>query len=156
MRRLFPLVLAFTLLFVGVPFISARDTISVYYAGPQGGARTALSLAENFEIVADPSQADVLLLNGVIPDPERVAARVRAGAGLVLILGPALTAPEVEALWRLCSRLSSTMRILSSRSGRTSITSSITSPRRPEGARLCPLTSAPPRSPRPAHWLRNG
>lgn len=99
MRRLFPLVLAFTLLFVGVPPISARDTISVYYAGPEGGVRTALSLAENFEIVADPSQADVFLLNGVIPDPERVAARVRAGAGLVLILGPALTAPEVEALW---------------------------------------------------------
>jgi len=105
MRRLFPLVLAFILLFVGVPPISARDTISVYYAGPEGGARTALSLAENFEIVADPSQADVFLLNGVIPDPERVAARVRAGAGLVLILGPALTAPEVEALWGAAATL---------------------------------------------------
>ena len=99
MHRLFPLVLAFTLLFVGVSPISARATISVYYAGPEGGVRTALSLAENFEIVADPSPADVFLLNGVIPDPERVAARVRAGAGPVLILGPALTAPEVEALW---------------------------------------------------------
>ena len=44
----------------------AADTIRVYYAGPEGGVRTALDLAADsstgsgprFEIIADPAQAD--------------------------------------------------------------------------------------------------
>ncbi len=60
--------------------------------------RTALTLAPDFRLVSDPAQADVLVLNGAIPDPEGLAARVREGAGLVLILGPDLSARDVEAL----------------------------------------------------------
>ncbi|MCX8066638.1 MAG: hypothetical protein N3B68_02225 [Anaerolineae bacterium] len=77
---------------------SGLPPLKVYYAGPEGGVRTALTLAPDFRLVSDPAQADVLVLNGVIPDPEGLAARVREGVGLVLILGPALPASEVEAL----------------------------------------------------------
>jgi len=93
------------------PPVSANDTIRVYYAGPEGGVRTALGLAaglsatdlrsasgSRFEIVADPAQADVFVLNGAAPDVEGIAARVRAGAGLVLVLGPDMSAAEVETL----------------------------------------------------------
>lgn len=77
---------------------SEAPPLSVYYAGPEGGVRTALTLAPDFRLVSNPAQADVLVLNGVVPDPEGLAARVREGAGLVLILGPDLSAREVEAL----------------------------------------------------------
>jgi O-antigen/teichoic acid export membrane protein len=80
--------------------------LRVYYAGPDGAVRTALELAADpalnperpFELVADPAGADVLVLNGTVPDPERLADLVRQGAGLVLILGPELPAGAVEAL----------------------------------------------------------
>ncbi len=75
----------------------ATNALRVYYAGPEGGVATALALAD-FELVTDPALADVLVLNGIIPDPEALGARVRAGAGLVLILGPDLTAAAVQAL----------------------------------------------------------
>jgi O-antigen/teichoic acid export membrane protein len=82
------------------PAVLAEGTppLAVYYAGPEGGVRTALALAADIRLVPDPAQADVLVLNGAIPDPEGLAARVREGAGLVLILGPDLTADEVSTL----------------------------------------------------------
>ncbi|MBC7228668.1 MAG: hypothetical protein H5T61_15785 [Thermoflexales bacterium] len=81
------------------PVLAASPSpLRVYYAGPEGGVRTALTLAPDFRLVSDPSQADVLVLNGAIPDPQALAARVREGAGLVLILGPDLSAGDVEAL----------------------------------------------------------
>jgi hypothetical protein len=82
------------------PAVLAEGTppLAVYYAGPEGGVRTALALAADIRLVPDPAQADVLVLNGAVPDPERLAARVREGAGLVLILGPDLTADEVSTL----------------------------------------------------------
>jgi O-antigen/teichoic acid export membrane protein len=40
----------------------------------------------------------VFLLNGVIPEPAMVAARLEAGAGLVLFLGPGITQSQVETL----------------------------------------------------------
>ncbi|MCS7177957.1 MAG: hypothetical protein RML46_00740 [Anaerolineae bacterium] len=72
--------------------------LQVYYAGPEGGVRTALTLTPDFRLVSEPEPADVLILNGAVPDLERLAARVRQGAGLVLILGPDLSAHQVEAL----------------------------------------------------------
>ncbi len=72
--------------------------LRIYYAGPEGSVRTALTLTTDFRLVSEPAQADVLVLNGAIPDPEGLAARVREGAGLVLILGPDLSARQVEAL----------------------------------------------------------
>ena len=79
----------------------ARPELRVYYAGPEGGVRAALTLAEReagIRMVADPAQADTLVLNGAIPDPQALAGRVREGAGLVLILGPDLDGAQVGAL----------------------------------------------------------
>lgn len=75
--------------------VSAGDPLAVYYAGVDGSVVTALDLA-GFSRVDDPAQADVLVMNGTLPDPELVAAQVERGAGLVLILGPELQAEVVE------------------------------------------------------------
>jgi hypothetical protein len=76
---------------------AAQTTTRVYYAGPAGAVPQALTLA-GFALVNDVAQAQAIVLNGVIPDGAAIAARVRAGAGLVLILGPNLTAAEVGTL----------------------------------------------------------
>ncbi len=80
-----------------VPPVAAQEVVRVYYAGPEGAVRTALELAD-FSLVDNPAQADVALLNGVIPDAPALAERLQAGGGLVLILGPGLSAEEVGAL----------------------------------------------------------
>jgi O-antigen/teichoic acid export membrane protein len=101
MRRLLSLALVLALLFVFALPASAHDTTFVYYAGPEGSVRQALTLTgdpDTFVLVDDPKFADVFLLNGAIPDPERIAARVQEGAGLVLILGPDVTASDVGTL----------------------------------------------------------
>lgn len=105
MRKALPAVLVlFSFLLAGCRPRSAPpagEVLRVYYAGPAGGVRTALALAEReagFQVVADPAQAHALVLNGTIPDPEALASRVREGAGLVLILGPGLDAERVSAL----------------------------------------------------------
>jgi len=86
--------------------VAADGSPRVYYAGPDGGVRTALELAADpavnldqpFALVSGPTQADVLVLNGVIPDAVAARRRLDEGAGLVLILGPELAAGDVEAL----------------------------------------------------------
>lgn len=96
MRKLLLLIFLATLpvVFISPGALAAlRDAgaIPVYYAGPPGGVKTALDLAvrhEDFEIVSDPTQANVMVLNGTIPDAEAIRARVEAGAGMLLILGP--------------------------------------------------------------------
>ncbi len=72
----------------------ASDAVRVYIAGDSSTVRPALDLAGRgvFVVVDDPLQADVLLLNGKIPDPALVISRLSVGAGLVLILGPEITA----------------------------------------------------------------
>ncbi|MBC7261032.1 MAG: hypothetical protein H5T63_03375, partial [Chloroflexi bacterium] len=90
--------LIIVLFFAMVCQVQADTPLRVYYAGPDDGVRTALGLPREFEFTDDPVQAHVLVCNGVIPNREGVAARVRQGAGLVLILGPALTAEDVTAV----------------------------------------------------------
>jgi hypothetical protein len=65
----------------------------------------ALGLAPEFDLVNDPSQADVLVLNGVIPDPQTMRLQVQRGAGMVLILGSELAAREVGALFEINASL---------------------------------------------------
>ncbi len=95
--------MALSLMIVAVAWLCAapasaqRNALRVHYAGPPGGVRQALSLTDDFEIVADPAQADVLVFNGVIPD-SGIVERVRSGTGLVLICGPDLTAEQMSAL----------------------------------------------------------
>jgi O-antigen/teichoic acid export membrane protein len=59
--------------------------------------RTALELA-GFPLIADPVQACVLVLNDAVPNATALAERARSGAGLLLILGPHLTAADVSTL----------------------------------------------------------
>ncbi len=74
--------------------------LNVYYAGPDGGVRTALGLDKDVRFTSDPAQADVFVLNGQIPaaDAAAIRTRVQGGAGLVLILGPDLTGQAVGEL----------------------------------------------------------
>jgi O-antigen/teichoic acid export membrane protein len=77
----------------------ASAALRVYLAGDSSTVRPALELAggDAFVIVEDPAQADVLLLNGEIPDSEAVRARLAEGAGLVLILGPHVSSESFSA-----------------------------------------------------------
>ncbi|RPI33650.1 MAG: hypothetical protein EHM70_05350 [Chloroflexota bacterium] len=100
--KILTLLIALSLL-VYTPASAHGEAIAVYYAGPEGGVYTALSLAAGFDeveivLVNDPAQADVLVLNGTIPSPARLHELVQGGTGLVLILGPGLAQPQVEAL----------------------------------------------------------
>ena len=101
MRRIFTILFILVIFFSCVPPAAAASPIRIYYAGPEANSvHTALTLASRgiFTFVTDPSQADVFVLNGAIPDPSVITARLEAGAGLVLILGPDLTAPTVQAV----------------------------------------------------------
>jgi O-antigen/teichoic acid export membrane protein len=77
--------------------VSSYPELRVYYAGPSGRVRTALELYAGFSLVDNPDQAHVLVLNGILPEPEKISALVKTGTGLVLILGPDLTAEQVGA-----------------------------------------------------------
>lgn len=95
MRKYLGILLVLLILGAGAAPAHAEGGVQVYYAGEQAApVRTALGLA-GFTLVPDPAQADVLVLNGSIPDPAAVAAQLDRGAGLVLFLGPDLTAAEV-------------------------------------------------------------
>lgn len=97
MRKHLCLLLALLVFFAIAAPVSADDSLRVYYAGDEASAvRAALRLA-NFVLVADPSQADVLVLNNAIPDPDVVAAQLEGGGGLILFLGPDITSAAVEA-----------------------------------------------------------
>lgn len=97
MRKIIFSFLIVTLLLFSASPASADSTLRVYYAGEAGSVTTALHLA-GFTLVDDPAQADVLVLNGVIPDPQAAATQIERGAGLVLILGPGLSASDVETV----------------------------------------------------------
>jgi O-antigen/teichoic acid export membrane protein len=99
LRRIFFVLMILAILLSFVPPVAAGSPIRIYYAGPEkNSGYTALTLAPTgtFTFVADPSQADVFVLNGSIPNPAEVAARLNDGAGLVLILGPNLTSQAVQ------------------------------------------------------------
>lgn len=105
MRRIAAFILALAILLsVALPGYAQVEPLSIYYAGADGPVKTALDLAD-FAYVADPAAADVLVLNETIPDPDAAAQRLRAGAGLVLILGPAVTPAQLETLFGAPVRL---------------------------------------------------
>jgi O-antigen/teichoic acid export membrane protein len=99
MRRFFIVLLALVVTLSFVAPAAAGSTILVYYAGPEkNSVYTALTLAPKgtFTFINDPAQANVMVLNGSIPDPAVVATGLEAGAGVVLILGPDLTSADVQ------------------------------------------------------------
>jgi hypothetical protein len=98
MRKIIlPMVIIF-ILFTAVSPAAANSRIRIFYAGPlDNRVYTALTLAPQgtFTFVRDPIQADVIVLNGSIPDPVAIATQVQRGAGLLLILGPGLPAKDI-------------------------------------------------------------
>ncbi len=77
---------------------AAPAPVQVFYAGPEGKTKTALSLAENFQLNRDLDQANVIILNGVIPNAPAIAARVRSGVGLIIIAGPEIQPAALSTL----------------------------------------------------------
>lgn len=112
MKRKFPqlpILLLFTSLLVPGLFLSAykltsnktiepASPITAYYAGPQNGVFSALNFHQ-MSLTSDPSKAQVIILNGVIPDNPAIPARLMEGAGLVLILGPGITSDRLAFLF---------------------------------------------------------
>lgn len=101
MRKNIAALLVVVLLFTRVPTAtaaSAAGPLRVFYAGPQGGVTRALGLIDPLTYTQDLIQADVIVLNGEIPDPAAAAARVREGAGLLLMMGPGITADQLSLL----------------------------------------------------------
>lgn len=98
MRRLvyILLVIIFSLALTSPAF--ANGELSVYYAGDSNASvLSALELA-NFNLVENPEQADVIFINGMIPNPDMIASQVEAGTGLVLIMGSQVAFSDVETV----------------------------------------------------------
>jgi O-antigen/teichoic acid export membrane protein len=91
------LLLLVILLMQASPALAEATPLQVYYAGSQDSVWNALKLA-GFDLTQDLSTTDVIFLNGVIPDPAEIAAQVKAGAGLVMILGAQVTSLELAPL----------------------------------------------------------
>lgn len=100
MRKIPFLLIAIFAAFVFASPAGAGDMLRIFYAGDDGAVRTALKLAPagTFTFVDDPSQADVFVLNGATPQADQIAARIRAGAGLVWIAGPQADAKTTSEL----------------------------------------------------------
>ncbi len=107
MRRVIPLLLIVVLIFSIAAPAAAKPQVSVYYAGPAGSVRAALDLA-GFEIVADANQAQVLVLNGVLPAQVDMQRHLAAGRGVVLILGAELSSGDLAPFLGRSVRLSRT------------------------------------------------
>jgi O-antigen/teichoic acid export membrane protein len=98
MRRLVFILIALAFLFSLATPAFASDNSSVYYVGDTNSSVfTALKLA-GFKLVNDLDQADVILLNGAIPNVDEIAKRVETGAGLVLIMGSQIKSTDLETV----------------------------------------------------------
>ena len=98
-RRLTLLLLVPIILCVFVsPAFAKGEAVSVYYAGEaDSSVMRALELA-GFTLVDEPAQAQVIVLNGVVPEEDELARQVQDGAGLVLVVGEQTTPEEMEKL----------------------------------------------------------
>ena len=98
MKKLLPLLIILALLSACSPAQHAELVQrSIYYAGGDGGVKTALSLA-GYRLVTNPVLADMFVLNGAVPDDAVITERVNDGAALVLILDKSMTSEQVSAL----------------------------------------------------------
>jgi len=95
MRRLTPLLLIGLLFLCTAMPAAAKTQLSVFYAGPTGSVRMALELA-GFDVLTEVGKAQVLVLNGAIPEEAHAADHLAAGKGMLLILGPDLTPADLR------------------------------------------------------------
>jgi len=99
-RKLAIVALIFVLLLACTTPAAAESPVRVYYAGPGGAVRTALELA-GAEFVQRPADADAVVLDGIVPDPAGIAAGISEHTGIVLLLGPAVSAQDAQAVLAL-------------------------------------------------------
>jgi hypothetical protein len=87
----------------------AASPLLVYYGGPGGRVLASLKQAKTFQLTTDQTRADVLIFNGSDQSGPGVAQshptefdlstasmRLRQGAGIVLLIGPDLTAGQLS------------------------------------------------------------
>jgi O-antigen/teichoic acid export membrane protein len=98
MRKILLALVLFSLVLLVPRVVSADNSIHVYYGGSDGALYTALTLDTNIQLVTDWSAADVFVLNGIIPTSDAISKRVQQGAGLMLVLGPDLSASQLSTL----------------------------------------------------------
>lgn len=94
---------AIILLVLTLPLAStakAGGTIYIYYAGSSNSqVRKALNRMRLLTFVDDPANAEVFVLNGIIPDNRIIAQQIQSGAsGLVLFLGPDIKPEQIQML----------------------------------------------------------
>lgn len=100
MKRIVLFLFVVLMTFSMVSPAKASDQINVYYAGDKNNIKPSIFLLspDIFTLVDDPKQADVIFLNGIIPDPLILSALIKSGTGLVLILGPDIEQKNIETL----------------------------------------------------------
>jgi hypothetical protein len=102
MRKIF--VLAIILLVLSSLLTSnakAGGTVNIYYVGPSDSqVRKALGRMRHLlTFVDDPTNAQVFVLNGIIPENKIIAQRVQSGvSGLVLFLSPEMKPGQIQML----------------------------------------------------------
>ena len=98
MRRLILILVVVSLCLTFVSSASAKTNLNVFYLGdPDSQVLHALELAK-FTLVETIDQADVIILNGEIPNPKEISAQIQKGAGLVLVLGERITPKDAETI----------------------------------------------------------
>ena len=95
-KTVFWFVILFLILASTTP-VSADNSPRIYHTRPEGNVKKALEMA-NFTFVEHIEQADVLILNGTIPDAQSMASRLKAGAGLLMIPGQDVRTEDFEEL----------------------------------------------------------
>ena len=100
MKRTVLISIVVLMAFVVVNPVKASDPVRIFYAGAENSLKPSLFAIspEIFQKVDDPSLADVIFLNGVIPNPDQLAFLIKSGTGLVLILGPDLQQKDIETI----------------------------------------------------------
>lgn len=107
MRRILLALVVLLVAFGQASPAQASDPIDLFFAGEKDAVYTALTLAPpgTFHFVTDPAVADVFFLNGEIPSDAGIAQGIAAGAGVVVILGPGISASQLEAVTGLPATL---------------------------------------------------
>ncbi len=98
MRKILAILFALTILLSLPITVSADDSLSIYFFGPEGSLKTAMDLDQTIHFVNDPSSADVIVLAGTITDPAGIHNMVSSGKGLILISNSSFTSPEISIL----------------------------------------------------------
>lgn len=100
MKKLLPLLIILVLLSACAPApVKNISQVKIFYAGDNSEVKTALDLAVQsgtVTLVNDMAQADALVLNRTVP--AGAVERVRAGAGVVLILGKGISESAIHTL----------------------------------------------------------